>query len=398
MSDRPTRRLLFVSPVLPAATGNGLAMRAGATLQAFARRNRVTLLVVPRYPSPAGMPAELRAGCHDVAIVPPGAFAANGRPLRPRWLPRFAQAKGASRPVFRDEPFDVVQVFRLAAWPFARPWLEAIPAPRRSLDLDDVESVTRARRAALWRERGRLERAGAEAVAAESAAAREAEALATFDLVFVCSDHDRRLLAGHGPAEIRVVPNALPVPAPLPPPPVDGPRRLLFVGTLGYPPNDDAALLFCREVLPAVRRLIGRDVALIIAGGGASAELERAAAETGATLTGYVADLALLYRDAHLVVMPIRAGGGTRIKAIEAFAFRRPVVSTPLGVEGLAVVDGMHVLLGDDSETIARQCWRVLSEPALASSLVERAWELFVSAYSMDRLADIVDALDDRIC
>src|SRR4029079_1444016 len=105
---------------------------------------------------------------------------------------------------------------------------------------------------------------------------------------------------------------------------------------------------------------------------------------------GYVADLASLYRDAQVVVVPIQAGGGTRIKEIEALARRRPVVSTPLGVEGLDVVDGVHVLLGDDADAIARQCWRVVSEPGLGSRLVERAWERFLSAYSTDRLAEIV--------
>jgi glycosyltransferase involved in cell wall biosynthesis len=395
MHHEAPSRLLFVSPILPAVTGNGLAMRAGATLQAFARQFRVTLLVVPRYPSPAGLSAEIRACCEEVAVVPAGAWdAAPVRHGAPRWMPRRARAGQAVRPRFRDEPYDVVHVFRLAAWPFACSWLDASPTPRRWLDLDDVESLTHLRLAALCRERGRLERAEAETAAAEKAAAQEDAALATFDRVFVGSEPDRSLLAGRGRADIRVLPNALPMPGPLPAPPSGDPPRLLFVGSLGYPPNDDAAIAICREVLPALRRLVGREATATIVGGGASGELERAAAEAGCTLTGCVAHLAPHYRDAHLAVLPIRAGGGTRIKAIEAFAYRRPVVSTALGVEGLDVEDGVHVLLGEDADEFAGQCLRVLSEPAFAAGLVARAWNLFVNDYSTDRLAAIVAALD----
>ena len=130
MHHEAPSRLLFVSPILPAVTGNGLAMRAGATLQAFARQFRVTLLVVPRYPSPAGLSAEIRACCEEVAVVPAGAWdAAPVRHGAPRWMPRRARAGQAVRPRFRDEPYDVVHVFRLAAWPFARSWLDASPTP-----------------------------------------------------------------------------------------------------------------------------------------------------------------------------------------------------------------------------------------------------------------------------
>lgn len=398
MNDWTPARLLFVSPIVPAVTGNGLAMRAGATLRALARRHRVTLLVVPRYPSPAGLAADLRGCCTDVAVVPARAWSAAPSPRAGRsWKTLFAPAGAVRQPRFRGEPFDVVHVFRLAAWPFARPWLDASPMPQRWLDLDEVESVTHARLAALWRERGRPERAEAEGVRATMAAAQEADALATFERVFVCSAQDRTLLIGQGDAAIHVLPNALPVPEPLPPPPPlppsGGSLRLLFVGSLGYPPNEAAAILLCREIVPALRRRSGRAATATIVGGGASAELERTAAAAGCSLTGYVADVAPHYRDAQLVVMPIQAGGGTRIKAIEAFAYRRPVVSTALGVEGLDVVDGTHILLGEDADAIARQCWRVMSEPALATRLVERAWDLFVNAYSADRLAAIVAAV-----
>ncbi|HEU5433731.1 MAG TPA: glycosyltransferase family 4 protein, partial [Thermomicrobiales bacterium] len=157
---------------------------------------------------------------------------------------------------------------------------------------------------------------------------------------------------------------------------------------------DAAAIALCREIVPALRAMTPRAVTATIAGGGAGPELRQAAKAAAVDLPGYVADLASVYRDAHVAVVSVRAGGGTRIKAIEAFAWRRPVVSTAFGVEGLGVRDGEHLLLADESEAMARQCLRLLAEPDLAGELVERAWRSFVSAWSTERLDAIVAALD----
>jgi glycosyltransferase involved in cell wall biosynthesis len=89
----------------------------------------------------------------------------------------------------------------------------------------------------------------------------------------------------------------------------------------------------------------------------------------GVEYTGFVADLNSLYRVARIVCCPIRAGGGTRIKIIEAAAHAKPVVSTRLGAEGLQLEDGREILVRDDPQQIADICIRLLREDALCASI-----------------------------
>jgi glycosyltransferase involved in cell wall biosynthesis len=102
---------------------------------------------------------------------------------------------------------------------------------------------------------------------------------------------------------------------------------------------------------------------------------------------GAVADLGPCYRDCDLVVVPIRAGGGTRIKLLEAMAHARPVVATQIGAEGLAVQDRTHLLLADEPQAFARACLELLGDPDLARLLGERGRELVQRCYARDVVA-----------
>ncbi len=108
------------------------------------------------------------------------------------------------------------------------------------------------------------------------------------------------------------------------------------------------------------------------------------------TLVGQVPDIGAELDRADLVLVPIRFGSGTRIKIIEAFAHRVPVVSTSLGAEGLGAVDGEHLLLGDDPASLAIACARLLTDEELRRRLVDNAYELFVTHLRRDRAEDAV--------
>jgi glycosyltransferase involved in cell wall biosynthesis len=99
-----------------------------------------------------------------------------------------------------------------------------------------------------------------------------------------------------------------------------------------------------------------------------------------------VADLAPVYADADAVVVPLRAGGGTRIKILEAFVHRRPVVSTSLGAEGLEVEHHRHLLLADTPEDFAAQCARLAGDPALRESLTAGGFELASTRHTVERV------------
>ena len=396
----PRERLLYLSPVVPATTGNGLAMRAGTVLRALAERYDVTLLVVPLYISPAPtVPAEIADRCRRIVIEP---LAVAGRDrsrtvwdrarrwVRRRWWSGqdACAAVGAGVSTLLEETFDVLHVFRLAALPFARPWLGGPGrALRRDLDLDDVESISRRRVAVLCRRNGQAELARAEEAAAERSAALEATVLQEFDRVYVCSAADRSVLRRRGGADLWVLPNALPVPSPLPPRAGDGPFDFLFVGTLGYYPNEDAIVHFCTAVLPLLRRAARREFRVTIVGTAPTPAVRQIAGLPDVRLIGAVPEVAPWYGRADAVIVPIRAGGGTRIKVLEAFSYRRAVVSTSIGVEGIGARDGEHVLIGDGPAAFAARCARLMADRQLAERLTAQAFQLFLRDYTVDALA-----------
>ncbi len=389
---------------MPAETGNGLAMRAAMVLRLLARRYDVSLLVVPLYASPAPMnPAALGALCRDVVVEPLWERGPLARPPPGRIMSIVSNlstggagpgphSPGTGRWPAVPERFDVAHIFRLAALPFARPWLDADDAGvERQLDLDDVESATRRRIAALYRENGNAAAADAEELEATRSEMIEDEILTTFDRVYVCSESDRRALLGRASAQVCVLPNALSVPQPMAPM-GSGLFTFLFVGTLGYYPNADGLRFFCNEVVPLLRRIAPGEFRVAIVGGGAGEAIRQLVSIDEVQLVGAAPDIRPWYQQAHAVVVPIRAGGGTRIKVIEAFAYRCPVISTSVGVEGIEAGDGEHVLVGDTPAELAEQCARLMIDPTLGRRLADRAFDLFRRTYTLEGAASALDA------
>jgi hypothetical protein len=166
-----------------------------------------------------------------------------------------------------------------------------------------------------------------------------------------------------------VVPNAVTVPAEhsTPDPSSD---VVLFVANLDYGPNADAAVALVDRVLPALEARTDRPVRIVLVGSYApDGPVSRLASHRAVTLAGFVDDVTDYYTRAAVVVAPISAGSGTRIKLLEAFARQVPVVTTSVGVAGLAVRHGEHVLLGETPEELAAAAAEVLGSPALAQSL-----------------------------
>ena len=376
-------QLLYVSPVIPAFTGNGLAMRAAAILEALAERCSVRLLVVPLYPPfEAPIPHAVANLCVQSAVV-------SSAPIirLPSMRDPIDLRVGTASKIYEDIRFDYVHVFRLAALPYARPYLDPAsrPAPRRWLDLDDVESTTRRRLAQIHRAAGNETTALREEQESNRCGVLESALLGEFDRVYVCSETDRVRLQAESSARVCVLPNTIRVPDP-PVPAHVGDFSFLFVGTLGYYPNEDAVRYLATEILPKVRRSAKKQIPVSVAGAGATRALQEFAKDHGVEIVGEVPDVRPWYARSGAVVAPIRAGGGTRIKVLEAFAFRRPVVSTSLGVEGLNVQDGHHVLLGDEADSFAERCLRLWDDPLLAAHLVEQSYALVLQSYTLDAL------------
>jgi glycosyltransferase involved in cell wall biosynthesis len=356
---------------VPALTGNGLAMRAAQVLMALSRHYRVSLLVAAQYPSPAGrdVPAEIAASCREVVVVPA------------------AQAL-VTTIALRDAPFDVVHVFRLGTVPYAESYLDE--APVRHLDLDDVESSAHRRMATLHHQHRNRRQAQIEERIANATAIAEAQTLPRFDRIYVCADGDIGFLPRSVQTRAFVLPNVVSVPTPLPTAPGQEPVELLFVGTLGYFPNTEGITWFAEKVLPLVRRRAKKRVVVRIVGREHPPLVSALASRPGVDFVGYAPDLLEWYARCRLVVVPIRAGGGTRIKILEAFAMRRPVVATTIGAEGIDARDGEHLLLADDRRAFAASCARLIDDPALGERLTAGAFALVSARYTPEAAARCV--------
>ena len=209
----------------------------------------------------------------------------------------------------------------------------------------------------------------------------EARAVRACDRVVVCSEVDRSRL-GDAPS---VVPNCYR--RPTRPAGRDrdphGPLRIGFVGFLDYQPNFDAVRWFVDAILPRVRRF-ERDVEFHVIGeaGPGLADIGR---RRGVRLLGFVPELEPELAQLSVLVAPIRFGGGTRFKILEAFAHEIPVVSTTVGVEGIDARDGRHLLLRDDPAAFARAVVDLHRDRALRERLVTAAARLYESRYTWER-------------
>ena len=201
-------------------------------------------------------------------------------------------------------------------------------------------------------------------------------AFAAADAVVVCSEDDRRRLHHR---RMAVVPNGYELAGRATSDRSPRPGVAVFVGLMSYEPNRDAAVWVAREVWPKVRA--GRpDAVLRLVGRNADAVAELADCP-GVEVVGEVDDVADELRAAALAVVPIRFGGGTRLKVVEAMANRVPMVSTTLGCEGIDVRNGEHLLIADRSADFAAACERLFADAALADRLAAAAAARFEERY-----------------
>jgi len=163
---------------------------------------------------------------------------------------------------------------------------------------------------------------------------------------------------------------------------------------LNYPPGSDAALYFCNEILPRIKRVM-ENVQVWIVGANPPLKVKKLS-ENGVHVTGRVEDVVPYYKQSTACIVPLRAGGGTRLKILEAMALGRPVISTSIGCEGLDVVDGKHLLIADNPEQFAEKTVRVLMDRILYQRIVSEARQLVVDKYDWDTLAkDLLHIYDE---
>ncbi len=171
---------------------------------------------------------------------------------------------------------------------------------------------------------------------------------------------------------------------------------LVFTGSMDWRPNQDCVEYFVNDILPLVQAE-WPDVQTVFVGRNPPPKIADLGRLDGVTITGTVNDVRPHIRDAAVYIVPLRIGGGSRLKILEALAMRKPVVSTGIGAEGLDVTDGRELLLADTPQQFARQINLLLSDRRQARKLGEAGRKLVEQRYGWDALATKLEQFMTRL-
>jgi len=210
----------------------------------------------------------------------------------------------------------------------------------------------------------------------------EGKACARAGLTLAVSEADRALLAANAPgADIRAIGTGVDTTYFHPNGAVEAPATLVFTGSMDWYPNEDAIMYFIAAILPELRREVP-GLSLAVVGRDPSDRLRAACAAAGIRVTGTVADIRPYVAEAAVYVVPLRIGGGTRLKIFEALAMGKAVVATQVGAEGLPIVSGQHFLQADSPADFAQAVVTLLKDAAHRHSLGIAGRRLVEERYS----------------
>ncbi|MFN7992163.1 MAG: glycosyltransferase [Bryobacteraceae bacterium] len=388
-------RALFISAEAPYPLTGGGAMRTASLLSFLAAHHAVDLIVF-REPGADDPRAHLPAGLvRRVDVIKLSKHARNtwarsvrnaGRLVRgiPPLMDRFAGFEDAIAAAIQGERYElgIIEHFWCA------PYLEQIAEVCHTtvLDLHNIESVLHERCANEGGIEGMAHR-----VFSSRCRSLEEKWLSRFACVLAASQDDARRVRQISPdSQVRVYPNAIPFAS------LDRRARedvIVFSGNLEYHPNISAVAYFRRRIWPELRerrpglvwRLIGRNP-------GAIAGIVRG--DNRIEVMGPVEDAIGEIARGKVAIVPVLAGSGTRIKILEAWAAGVPVVSTPLGAEGLPVRDGEHLMLAGDAVSFGESVNALLDDGALSDRIGRAGRYLFECEFTWEAAWKALHFLD----
>ena len=387
---RPT--LLFLSHTIPYPPDGGADIRAYHLLRLLAVHYEVTALCYWRPGDSAEAAFDRLTALNEIKGVsaigfPRAKGAVLMKHLRSLITGRFYTAftlqsiayRRELKRLLRDRAFDMIHLDTLDLVSV----VDLLPPHRVVCGHHNVESLLLRRRAeaekSFWR-RVYIRRQ------ARLMELEERRWCPTFALNVAVSDSDARELARVAPgSRTTVVPNGVDTRTFTPE--TSRGEGLVFVGGTGWFPNRDALTYFAHEILPLIR---AREEVRTTWIGHADTDARRLAEHAGITMTGFIDDIRPHVRRAACFVVPLRLGGGTRLKILDAWAMGKPVVSTSAGCEGLKARDGWNILIRDDPREFAAAVHAVLGDDELRARLGANARSTAERTYSWDVIGEAI--------
>ena len=401
-----TMNLLFLTPQLPYPPEHGGALRAYNLIRVLAQRHAVTLLSFVRSPADLDRAGPLRDCCRRIETVPAPLRSPRQRALsvflspEPDLALRLVSVEFQARldALLRESHFDVLQIeeIMLARYGLA---LNVAPRPRLVFDTYNAEYVLQ-QRAFETDARDPRRWAGAlySLIQWRKLRAYEARVCRYFDCTVVVSEADAVALRALDPAlPLAVVPNGVDVAhyadyVPGAGDPTLPPASLVFTGKMDFRPNVDAVLWFVESVLPIIQRQVP-GARFYVVGQSPTPRVQALAANPGVIVTGRVPDVRPYIAGAAVYVVPLRIGGGSRLKVLEALAMGRAVVSTSLGGEGYPLTAGRELLVADEPAEFARAVVELLRDPVRRAELGRAGQKFAAERYDWGVIAPLLEGV-----
>jgi polysaccharide biosynthesis protein PslH len=396
-------KILFVTGTLPYPPTDGWKIRVFALLRGLAQRHSVSVVSFVRRIDDALAVERLRDQGIDLHVVrrdyryaPSKLFQGLvGRTAFPILNYRDETMTHVLQQVLRSDTFDIVQVESIHMSQYCL----GLPQPT-ILDLHNIESLLMRRYAR--QESHPLKRAYAE-VTWRKLAAYERETCGRFSHCLTCSDEERVLLQTRcGVDHVTVIPNGVDIDAHAAEesdvvahgsgPPGE---RIVFVGRMDYHANVEGVRWFSRHVWPRIRARRPGAIFQIV-GGHPVPAISRLARAGEIEVTGFVTNVRPYVQEASVVVVPLRVGGGTRLKILEALALSKPLVSTTVGAEGIEAVPDRDLVIADRAEEFADEVVSLLSQPERREALGDAGRRLVQSKYNWERIVKGLETIYEQ--
>ncbi len=398
-------RLLLLTPQLPYPPHQGTSLRNYNLIAQLAKRHQVCLLTFLESDQSLDDAGPLIEACEwvDTLPVPRRSNATRLRQMLTTRRPDMSWRLWS--PPFRDRltmrlaetSFDVVQIEGIELAPYV-PTIEAAPSRPLTVYEDHNAEWVLQKRACLTDLRipRRWPAAFYSFVQWMRLKGYEADVCRCADHVVAVSEADRDAILAVAPGvTINVVPNGVDLDEYTA---YNGPVEpcdLVFTGKMDFRPNVDAMLWMGREVWPLIRRR-RPESRMAIVGQRPHPRLEPLHEEAGITITGWVPDVRPYIAGATVYVAPLRVGGGTRLKLLQAMAMGAAIVATSLGAEGFPVTHGRELLLADTPGDFAQAVLRLLEDPEQRNQLGRSARRFVEATYGWDTLVPKLEALYDN--
>ena len=392
-------KLLFVTPYLPGPPIFGGQRRIHGLMTCLAADHELSVIALTNgHEDNSASEREAKDYCRHVIAVPDTLHRVTGRNKRALQFRSLFSAESWERTIYSSEAFQHALDQHLTEhhydaivceFVFMANYRFKIPRARTLMVLDEHNiEYDLLRRTA---ESARLDRKFFQSVNWRKLRREEIRMWKRFDACTLTSRRDEEIVQAEAPGvRTTVVPNGVDIELFKPREEAVEPQTLLFFGAINYFPNADAALFFAGQVMPLLKHRYPK-VRFRIVGPVGEGPVQNLADEH-TELVGFVDDVHAEIARAAIVVAPLRIGGGTRLKILEAMSMGKAVVATRIGAEGLDVHHGRDILLADSPAELAREIGRLLDDDALRVQLGRAARETVVAQYSWRSCADRLDA------